>query len=285
MNSIHYLISLEKRHSIIALIAGLIVLICTLMAVFWAISYYDAGMLMYFTLLSNLLAAIGAAFMIPYAIEGIRKRRFSLPRWVVLFQFSGAICVIITMIASLALILPTQGYEQALANYNFWLHVVSPLATAILFQTIESNVFITKKEMFVCMTPYFVYMFVYFINVIVLKIWDDIYNATVYVPFYVSLLGMILVGLGVAFGLRLIQNYRVKEKQKELSRLWSDDLSPVEIKIEAFGLGRFVGSKSDNEIEVPIDIFEMLSKKYNIPLEDLTKAFIKGATDSVNKKA
>ena len=285
MNSRHYLISLEKRHSIIALIAGLIVLICTLMAVFWAISYYDAGMLMYFTLLSNLLAAIGAAFMIPYAIEGIRKRRFSLPRWVVLFQFSGAICVIITMISTLAIILPTQGVQLAFGRFNLWLHIVTPLSTAILFQTIESNIYIRRKEALLCMIPYFVYMLAYLINVVILKIWDDIYMTMVYVPFYVSLTGMILLGFGITFGLRLIQNYRVKEKQKELSRLWSDDLSPVEIKIEAFGLGRFVGSKSDNEIEVPIDIFELLSKKYNIPLEDLTKAFIKGATDSVNKKA
>lgn len=283
MNGKQYLISLGKRNSIIALIAGLIVLFCTLMAVFWAISYYDAGMLKYFTLLSNLLAAIGAAFMIPFAVEGIRKKRFSLPRWVVLFQFSGTVCVIITMITSLALILPTQGIEQALARYNFWLHIVSPLATAVLFQTIESNVIVTKKETLFCMIPYFVYMLAYFINVIVLKIWRDIYGTTLYVPFIVSLTGMILVGFGIACGLRLIQNYRVKQKQKELSKLWSDDLSPVEIKIEAFGLGRFMGQRSDNEIEVPIDIFRLLSEKYNIPLEDLTKAFIKGATDSINK--
>lgn len=283
MNGRKYLISLEKRNSIIALIAGLIVLSCTQMAVFWAISYYDAGMLKYFTLLSNLLAAIGAAFMIPFAVEGIRKKRFSLPRWVVLFQFSGTVCVIITMITSLALILPTQGIEQALAKYNFWLHIVSPLATAVLFQTVESNVSVSKKDVIICMIPYFIYIVIYFINVIILKVWKDIYGTTRYFPFIVSLIGMLCVGFGIAFGLRLIQNYRVKESQKRLSKLWSADLSPVEIKIEAFGLGRFMGQRSDNEIEVPIDIFRLLSEKYNIPLEDLTKAFIKGATDSINK--
>lgn len=285
MNGRQYLISLEKRHSIIAFIAGLIVLLCTLAAVFWAISSYSATMLKYFTLLSNLLSAIGAAFMIPYAVEGIRKRRFSLPRWVVLFQFSGAISVVITMLSTLAIIIPTMGVEFAFTEYNFWLHVITPTATAILFQTVESNVFITRKEAFLCMIPYFAYILIYIFNVIIFKVWDDIYGTTVFVPFYISLSLMIVVGFGVTFGLRLIQNYRVKEKQKELSKLWSNDLSPVEIKIEAFGLGRFMGQKSDNDIEVPIDIFKMLSQKYGIPLEELTKAFIKGATDSVNKRA
>ena len=87
-----YLIGLYRTRSIIALIAGIGVFCCTFSAVIWGIQENVAGeesLFHYFTVLSNLFAAVGAAFMIPYAVEGIRKKRFTLPKWVVLFQFSG----------------------------------------------------------------------------------------------------------------------------------------------------------------------------------------------------
>ena len=114
MNRKQYLISPEKSRSVAALVAGALVFAGTLLCVFWAIDLYRSMMLQYFTLLSNLLSAIGAAFMIPYAVEGIRKKRFTLPRWVVLFQFSGAVCVSITMVAALGIILPVQGARACL---------------------------------------------------------------------------------------------------------------------------------------------------------------------------
>ena len=108
-----YLIALEERNSKIALAAGILVFFCTMAAIMIKFRDFiqtgDEHPLHYFTVLSNFLSAVGAGFMIPYAVEGIRKKRFILPQWIVLFQFSGAICVAVTMVSTLALILPTQG--------------------------------------------------------------------------------------------------------------------------------------------------------------------------------
>ncbi len=65
----------------------------------------------YFTVLSNIFSAVGAAFMIPYAVEGIRRKRFVLPRWVVLFQYCGALGVFITLTSAVMFILPVSGIK------------------------------------------------------------------------------------------------------------------------------------------------------------------------------
>ena len=284
MSRKQYLISLEKSRSVVALVAGVLVFAGTLLCVFWAIDLYNAEMLQYFTLLSNLLSATGAAFMIPYAVEGIRKKRFTLPRWVVLFQFSGAVCVSITMVSALALILPIQGPEHAFSDYNFILHVLTPLATVVLFQCVESGVSLTKREMLLALIPYWLYMLVYLVMVVLLRRWKDIYSTTVYLPFWVSALIMLVLGLAVAAVLRLIQNRRARQTRARITRLWDAGLDSVELKIEAFGLGRYMGQHCENELAVPLDIFTDMSERSGVPMEELIRAFVRGAADSIAER-
>ena len=280
-----YLIALEETRSIVALAAGILVFVCTLLCVFWAIDAFDAGMLKYFTLLSNLLSAIAAAFMIPYAAEGIRKKRFVLPRWVVQFQFAGAICVTITMATALGLILPIQGAAQAFKQFNFWLHVVTPVATVVLFQCVESGVSLTKREMLLALVPYWVYMLVYLVMVILLGRWKDIYGVTVYLPTWVSFLVMLALGLTVAAVLRRIYNRRAVQSWRRIARMWSEDLEPTELLIEAFGLGRYIGAACDGgELAIPLDIFKVMAQRYDVSLEKLIKAYVKGALDAAEEK-
>ena len=284
MSRKQYLISLGKKRSVVALVAGIVVFSCTMTSVFWAIDAHSAGMLQYFTLLSNLLSAVGAAFMIPFAAEGLRKKRFVLPRWIVLFQFAGAVCVTITMVTALGLILPIQGASRAFREYNFFLHVVTPLATVVLFQCVESGVSLGKRDMLLAMTPYFAYMLVYLVMVALLGSWEDIYGVTVYLPAWASFLVMLALGLAVAAALRLLQNRRARQSRARLSRLWEEDLSPVELKIEAFGLGRYMGQQCSGELAVPLDIFEMMAERYGVRAEELTRAFVRGASDSLRER-
>lgn len=280
-----YLIALEETRSIVALAAGILVFVCTLLCIFWAIDVFDAGMLQYFTLLSNLLSAVAAAFMIPYAVEGIRKKRFVLPRWVVTFQFAGAVCVTITMVIALGIILPTQGARQAFKQFNFWLHVVVPLATVVLFQCVESGVSLTKRDMLLALIPYWAYMLVYMVMVLLLDRWKDIYNARGFLPIWVSLPFTFAVGLAVAVVLRRIHNRRAVQSWNRIARMWSDDLEPTQLLIEAFGLGRYIGTVCDpGELTVPLDIFKAMAERYDVPLEKLTKAYVKGALDAVEEK-
>ena len=110
-------------------------------------SFMSGGLrtLRYFTVLSNLFSATGAAFMLPYAVEGIHHKRFVLPRWILLFQYCGAVGLSITMTASLLIILPTTG-KNAVTGMNFWMHIVIPLLAVVLFELVETSVIFKTVE-------------------------------------------------------------------------------------------------------------------------------------------
>ena len=285
-----YLIGLYRTRSIIALIVGIGVLCCTISAVAWGLYRNVAGeenLFHYFTVLSNLLAAVGAVLMIPYAAEGIREKRFLVPKWVVLFQFSGTVCVAITLLSTLLIILPTQGFSQGLTGMNFWLHLIAPLLTVVLFQCVETGVSLSIKEMMAALIPYWAYMIVYFIMVYLVTPeeggWSDIYMTKDYLPPWGVALMMFLLGLFVAFVLRLIQNKRAEGSRRRITRLWEAEMDPVELKIEAFGLGRLMGQRKKGDAPIPMDIFEMMTERYDVTLPELIRAYRKGVQDSMEE--
>ena len=286
-----YLIAVEEKHSYIALIAGILVFFCTMVAVIvWAQDYHQNGEppIHYFTALSNILSSIGAAFMIPYAIEGIRKKHLYIPKYIILFQFSGAICVSITMLTSLALILPTQGV-MAITGTNFWLHVVTPASTIVLLQCVETRFTITKRETLISLIPFWVYITVYFVMVVVIGEerggWSDIYMAKAFWPAWVSVIMFLIVGFAVAAGLRAFRSYRVSRTWKEITRYWADDLEEPELLIEAFGLGRYIGARCDGiELTVPLDILTLMTDRYGVPLDKLVTAYVTGANHAMTER-
>ncbi len=286
-----YLIALEETRSKVALAAGILVFICTLAAVIILAgdsSGLDEHPLHYFTVLSNLLSATGAAFMIPFAVEGIRKKRFFLPGWIVRFQYAGATCVAITMVAALLIILPTQGI-QAVTGMNFWLHIVTPICTVVLFQCVETGIAFTRRDMVPALIPYWVYTAVYYVMVYLIGEenggWADIYMTKDYMPVWAVLLLILVLGFVVAGVLRRVQNRRAVQSRERIARAWSRDLEPAELLVEAFGLGRFIGSKCPvGEVTIPLDVFEMMAERYDISVEALTKAYVKGALDSIEER-
>ncbi len=151
-----YLISLYHTRSLIALVAGLLVLCLAMTAVAIKIMVYanaEENRLHYFTVQSNILAAIGAAFLIPYAIEGIRKKRFTLPRWLVVFHYACASCAAITFTASMAIILPVQGIT-AVTGTDFWMHLIVPICNVILFQCVETGISLDRRDTLIVQMPY-----------------------------------------------------------------------------------------------------------------------------------
>ena len=289
-NQRKYLISLAERQSMLALVAGLIVFFCTMAAIIiWAESFdpTDEQPLHYFTALSNLVSAIAAAFMIPYAVEGIRKKHFMLPRYIVLFQFAAATCVAITMFTSLAIILPTQGL-MAVTGYTFWLHVVTPLFALILFQCVETGTTISRRTAILCLIPFWLYIAVYYIMVVVVGKenggWSDIYMAQAFWPAWVSVLLFLAMGFIMAMVMRAIHNLRARQFWKRVTRLWTDDTLPEEMLVEAMGLGRYIGKRfgQDEELTVPMGLFSMMSERFGLPVEKLINAYVYGALDSMS---
>ncbi len=286
-----YLIALEETRSVVALAAGILIFFIVLAAVFVKALRFNETKefpLHYFTVLSNLLTAVSAAMMVPYAVEGIRKKRFVLPRWIVLFQYSCAVCVAITMVSALMIIWPTNG-SSAVTKSEFWLHIFVPACTVVLFQCVETGFSLPRRAILLALIPYWAYMAVYFVEVIVIGEenggWRDFYMTQKFFPAWVSLLLMLGIGFGVAALLRLIQNRRALLSRKRIVGQWGESPDKTRLLIEAFGLGRYYGAVyTSGELSVPLDIFTLLSEAYAIPLNELTRAYVKGALDAIKER-
>ena len=287
-----YLIALEETRSIVALVAGILIFSCALASIFIMAENSDGTYeypLHYFTVWSNILSAVSAAFMIPYAVEGVKKKRFILPRWIVLLQYGGANCLTITLISSLTIILPTQGADAVSGN-NFWLHIIIPALTIVLFHCVETGTRFKRHELLLTLIPYWLYMAVYFFMVIIIGEknggWSDFYMTQAFWSAWITAILMITIGFVVSTVLFIIHNKRAKQFWEYIGKMWSDNLEPTQLLIETFGLGRYMGAKcADGELTLPLDILKVISKQYDIPLDKLTKAYIKAALDAFEERS
>ena len=292
-----YLISLNRERSVIALIASIIVFTCCTYAIIIGLgdrpNITQAGiglrLFRFFTVNSNIFAAFGALLMLPYAVEGIRKKYFTCPGWVQIIQYSGAVCTGITMMFVLLVMFPVGGAYMAFGGIYIWLHLVCPLMALFLLFCVESNIRLTRKDALIALCPFLVYAAVYYTEVVIVGPeeggWPDLYSITNYVSPLVAMIGMTALGLAVTFGIRWLFNKAAERRHRELQRLWDDDLTPVDIRIETYGLGRFNGLHSDiSDITVPVDIFKALAEKYSIGIGELMKAYSKGVENGLEER-
>ena len=62
-------------------------------------------------------------------------------------------------------------------------------------------------------------------------------------------------------------------------------MSSVEVRIEAYGLGRMAGLTGEkNSIQIPFDILELLAEKYRMNSDDLTRAFMVGLRNGLMER-
>ena len=287
-NKRQFFIALNDRRSKWALFAAIVVSAATFVAVVTnTIDHVRLGIessFMYFTILSNMLSGMGAMFMLPYAVEGIRKKRFSMPKWVCNFQYAGAVSVFITMFCAATIIAPTQGVESAYGRTGFWLHLVIPIMAIGLFCTVESGHVLSVRDAVLAQIPFWTYSVVYTVMVVLVGAdrggWTDIYQATSIIPFPLVVLMLFVIGSATAALLRRIHNRSVEHDIQQLSAQWTEDTSPVELKIEAFGLGRYMAAHQDeNEILIPMNVFRIMAQRYDVSLEELVQAYTKGVLD------
>ena len=285
-----YIVALNNKRSIRALIAAIIVSLSTFICV--VISVISLGekesAFHYFTNLSNLLSATGALLMLPYAVEGIRKKRFTMPRWVSLFQYAGAVSVFITMTCACTIIYAAKGAAFAFGKHQLWLHLIIPILAIVLFLAVETGQYLTKKDSFIAQIPFWIYTLVYFVMVVLVGKdkggWGDIYETNRF-PRILVFIALFSIGYAVAIFLRFIHNKIVDRGLRQLTARWEEDADPVELRIEAYGLGRYMASRLDkSEIIIPMDLFQRMSEKCGVPIDDLTTAYTKGVLHGLQEK-
>jgi len=283
------MISLNKRRSVTALVSAVIVCVCTSYAVgvglleTYSYQQTDSGysLFKYFTTNSNTLSAIGAAFLIPYAVEGVRVKRFCFPKWVGMIQYSGAICTTLTMAFAFLFILPTQGKQMALGGMNFWLHLVCPIMALILFLSVESDFRFSFFDSLICLAPFFLYAAIYMTSVVMVGEeyggWQDLYHLTDQLPPSFAASAMCAFALAVALVIGLLYNSLSVQRRKKMMSSWEDSADPKEIEEEAHDLGWHYGLYDDrNDMTIPVDILRELSQRYNVEVKVLYQAYVDG---------
>ena len=290
-----YIIALSRWRSRLALLASLITVSFSLYAIAGGIITYaetgrePASLFHFFTINSSFLTAFSAGLIIPFAVEGIRQKHFSYPKWVAMFHYCGMVCTTLTMVFSVGF-MSWVDPNAAFGGYNLYLHIVCPIMVIVSFFLVESGFHYTLRDACGAAIPSLLYEVVYAYEVAIVGQenggWEDMYHMMEVVPIVVSLLVISALALGISLLIRWLYNKLARIRQQRMvAGLWPKDVDPVEINIELFGLGRYMGKHADAKfIELPLDLIDMIAARYNLKTEELIRPYIRGFLDSLNDK-
>ncbi len=250
-----------------------------------------------FTILSNMLMGIAAAMCIPFAVDGLRYHNYHLPRWYVDFMFTGTVGVALTFLVALTVLSPAAGfYRMMLYSNNILFHTTCPILSIILFFFINSDHNIKFKSTFIAIIPIVIYAILYVVMVFVIGEdaggWRDHYQVgsmTKYLPMPVLILLMVLLGFGVATGLRLIHNAIHKRRKAEMELYYqqADAFSYPDIRSAIKALADIDRPRDlGGELTVPRRIMNIMEKKYKSGLstEEMCELYIKAYYGGLEEK-
>ncbi len=282
-----YMTGLMKKRSIIALCSGILELIFVFFALMMGFNkitfIYGENIFksyIYFTMISNTMAAISVAFVIPFAVEGIRKSRFILPEWVsvLLFVSTSSISTVLVLIACMLRYAPL---DKTIGYGGLYAHFVCPVLVLILFFQIESGYQHKRRDRILACLPFCFYTILYYIMVVVVGKerggWDDIYEITDYINPFAGILIVTVVAYTMSLLISKLSNYLTRKRIEKKYCFWGKDVDPTEALIEAYGLGIMTAKNMDMEtIDIPYDILEELAKRYDIAPSRMFQSFLKG---------
>lgn len=290
-----YIINLSKWRSRLALIAVLVTVCCSLYGIVGSILLYAANgenvrdLFQWFTTNTNCLTAFAAGMIIPFAVEGIRKKHFTYPEWIAALHYSGVVCATLTMVFAIAFMSWVDPYA-AFGGYNTYLHIVCPILVLVSFFLVESGRRYSLRSALAACIPAMIYMVVYVIEVVLIGKenggWEDLYRVMEFMPFWLAWLAAVLLTVCISLLVRWLYNRLIAFRQKKMNmHLWPLDVNPMEINIEMFGLGRYMGKHADREfVELPLSLINRIAARYGLKTEALIRPYIRGFLDSVNDR-
>jgi len=140
----------------------------------------------FFTIDSNILAAIASLILIPYNIKSIKNNKDEIPSKLLTFKFISATSVTLTFIVVVVFLGPIKGYIRMYEGTRLFLHLISPLLSIISYIFFERGFIIPKKKVILGVVPALIYGIVYFTNVLVFKVWPDFYNFNINGKWYIT---------------------------------------------------------------------------------------------------
>ena len=179
----------------------------------------------YFTMLSNVLAAIAAALVAAFDAKALISDEEKLPRWVLILKYAGTVAVTLTFVTVVVFLGPMveamgHGYFKLFQNENFFLHFLSPILAIISFVCFEQIENFKFTETLYGVIPTVLYSFAYLPMVVIGKEnggWPDFYMLTFGGHMWVAPISLIVM-YGATFGLAVAERAIQKAIAKKICK-------------------------------------------------------------------
>ena len=186
-----YLTVFFKRRSVIAFCCGILSLVLSFYGVIAGVNLTitilgENGFASFnhFTMIANAFAALSVAFVFPYTVQGLLRKRFTLPKWVAVMHYLSATSITIVFVFALAF-MSWANPDGAFGGSNLVTHVFCPLLILISFFQMENGHLLTWKDRLLGLVPFCIYIIVYYIEVVVIGEsnggWQDVYHIIEYI--------------------------------------------------------------------------------------------------------
>ena len=237
-----------------------------------------------FTTLSNILVGIAALLCIPFQIEGLRKKHYHLPKWIVILLYIGTVGVALTFFISITTISIAKGFVDTMFyRSNIFLHTINPIFAIVLFTFINCDHKIEFKKSYLTFIPVLIYALLYTIMVFFIGEdnggWRDVYKLNAYSPWPITFAIMFLIVLGIANLLRFLHNKKYIHTENCIIKYYqlSPDFDKKSIEDAISVLAQKQTIKSKDTIQIPVKIFEILKQRYksNQTIDQLATMYIK----------
>ena len=149
--------------------------------------------LRFFTILSNLFCAVSALLLV-----------LSSSQWAWLLKFVGTVAVTITLLTMLFFLGPNMGYKQMLSGKDLYLHLCGPLMAIVSFCFMERRYDLSFPLSLLGILPVITYGFVYLVEVVILKNWEDFYGYNKDGKWKISMAAMFGGGFAVCMLIRIL---------------------------------------------------------------------------------
>lgn len=168
----------------------------------------------YFTIDSNILAAIASGLLLPYEFKRAVGKSEKIPTGLSVLKLAGTVAVAITFFVVMVFLGPTIGYGKMFEGANIFLHALCPIFAIVSFVFFDSGNEISRKHGLPALLPVVIYGFLYFVMVIIITEknggWSDFYGFNMGGFWPVSLIAMFLINVLFVMLLRKFRNRFVK---------------------------------------------------------------------------
>ena len=170
----------------------------------------------FFTIDSNILAAVCALFVLIFQIRALKTGAETLPEWVLVLKMTGTVAVMLTFLTVVFFLGPTQGYVKMFEGDNTYMHAIGPVFALVSFCCLEKGLIAKQEHYMIGCIPALIYAIVYMVMVIVVTPanggWEDFYGFNRGELWFITLPAMMLFNWLIGAGTGKLHN-RIAEKE------------------------------------------------------------------------